>query len=571
MKNKNRKQYEEVGYWESMSDVMTGLLLCVLLVVLLLILYLIRIPDEEHVDTQFGDSYADYYDPDDGGGNWGYPYVIDDDKHEDYPYRPDYKDNESGGGGGTGDGDGDTDGEHEKDYDFEDPDPGIGEGLGLDKTAIFVQIVDGETQSTIKRKGVTYELYSSDDTLQTLSTYYPAKTDYTKYETNADGVFFLPEKIALGSYYLHGLTAVPGYEITDKAAFTVDESRDWSYPYVVTVELYPARNVIRIQMRDRDTGRTVSGGAFNIIAQTDIITLDGTLRFQAGQIVDTVTLDESGYGESRELYMGEYRLVQTVTPEYYAALDESPLVTVQQSSRSGKSATTTISAQRTTMRVTLADALYPAMGLSGATFTLSTGDGTVLRTLTTDAHGQMLLNELQANTTYRLRQTGAGENYTMDLADHTFRVDSRGLIDGEPTAEMRLTNSIVRVAIGVRGKLVSGLVSDESVALYDSEGNLLKIWTSSALEQELEGLAPGEYRLVFNGSVENGRPIIVRQTHEMQHFYLQIWTRSDITMVLIASTVAVGLVALAIVLLVMRRKRKRALGETNDTSMDTEN
>ncbi|MGN0777511.1 MAG: collagen binding domain-containing protein [Aristaeellaceae bacterium] len=563
MKIKNRRQDEAVGYWESMADILIGLLLCVLLIALLLILYLIRIPDEEYVDEHRGDSYADYYDPDNGGGNYGYPLVVDDNHHEDYPYR----DDNGGGGGGGGDG---TDDGHEQDYEFEDPDPGIGEGLGLDKTAVFVQIVDGETQSTIKRSGVTYELYASDDMLQTLSTYYPVRTDYTKYETTADGVFFLPEKIVLGSYYLHGLTAVPGYEATDKAAFTVDESRDWSDPYVVTVELYPARNVIRIQMRDRDTGRKVAGGAFNVIAQTDIVTLDGTLRYHAGQIVDTVTLDDSGYGESMELYMGDYQLVQTVIPEYYAALDESPSVTVQQSSKNGKSATTNVSAQRTTMRVTLVDALYPGMGLAGATFTLSTGDGTVLRTLTTDAQGQLLLNELRANTTYRLRQTGTLTDYTMAQTDATFRVDSKGLIDGEPTAEIHLSNSIVRVAIGVRGKLVSGLVSDESVALYDSEGNLLKIWTSSALEQVLEGLAPGEYRVVFNGRTENGQPIIVRQTEELQSFYLPIWTKGDITAVLVMAVAAAGLIGLLVVLLVMRSRKKRERAQAHHTPPDTE-
>ncbi|MGN0741282.1 MAG: hypothetical protein ACI4L8_01430, partial [Candidatus Fimadaptatus sp.] len=210
MKIKRRKQYEEVGYWESMADILVGLLLLVLLILLLLILYLTRIPDEEYVDDQRGDSYADYHDSDDGGGNFGYPKVVDDGHHNDYDY-PEWRDPDSGGGGGTGTGDG-------EDNDFVDPDPGMGEGEGLDKAAILVQIVDGETQSTIKRSGVTYELYASDDELQTLSTYYPVKTDYTKYETTADGVFFLPEKIVLGSYYLHGLTAVPGYEVTERAA-----------------------------------------------------------------------------------------------------------------------------------------------------------------------------------------------------------------------------------------------------------------------------------------------------------------------------------------------------------------
>ena len=69
MKPKRKRQYGEVDYWESMSDILVGLLLCILLIVLLLILYLLRVPDNENVDDRYGSSYATHYDPNYGGGN----------------------------------------------------------------------------------------------------------------------------------------------------------------------------------------------------------------------------------------------------------------------------------------------------------------------------------------------------------------------------------------------------------------------------------------------------------------------------------------------------------------------
>lgn len=551
MKKGKNRPIEEIHYWESMADILVGLLLCVLLIVLLLILYLIRIPDNAYVDEHDGVSYAEYRDPNDGG-NFGYPLAQEDQHRQDDPYRdPDH------GGGDDGDGDGERDAEPTA-APTREPigDPVIGESVGLDRAAVYVQIVDGETQGTIKRRGVAQELYASDDALQTLSVYYPTKIDYTRFETNEDGVFFLPEKLMPGAYYLHGLTAIAGYDTPQNTPFIIDEARDWSDPFVVTVELYPARNTIRVQLKDRESGKKLSGGAFNVIAQRDVVTLDGTTRCHAGQIVDTIELDGSGYGESVPLYIGEYRLEQTTVPDYYAALEEKPTVTVQKSSQSGRSALTELSQQRTTIRVRLADALYPGQGLAGAGFTLSRGDGTANRTVTTDEGGMIRLDELQANTTYRLRQLSAPEHYRMGSEEYTFRVDSRGYIDGQAETALKLTNEIVRVGIGIRGRLFGGLVSDVNVALYTSDDELLRIWSSSAIEQIFEGLAPGEYKVVVNGNLEGAQRIAVRQTAEMQTYYCVQWTTNDIGALCIAAAIAAGLIALA-ALLIRRRRRQQ--------------
>lgn len=540
MKTKKNRQYEEVSYWQSMADILVGLLLSALLIVLLLILYLMRVPEEEHVDDAYGDTYVVEHDWDAGVA----PQEAEDDHHEDYPYR---QNDNGGGGGGYGDGD---------DHEYDDPDPGVGEELGGDRTAVFVQIVDGETQSTIKRSGVEYELYSDGDALQTLSVYYPVKTDYNKYQTNQDGVFYLPEKILLGDYYLHGLSTIPGYDVTDRASFTVDESRDWDDPFVVTVELYPSRSIIRVQMKDQESGKKLGGGAFNVVAESDIVTLDGTTRYHAGQIVDTIVLDETGYGESVLLYLGQFRLEQTVIPEYYASVDRMPLLTLQRGSQGSRPALTELSAQRTTMRIFVSDALYTGKGLAGASFTLSSGDGSVSRRLTTDEDGWITLNELKTGTTYHLRQTRSLTGYSLDPEDHQFRVDSTGRIDGEAVRELTLTNAIVRLSVGVEGKLFSGLVSDMNVALYTGDGTLVKSWNSSALEEVIEGLEPGEYRVVLNGKEEGATRILVEQTEQVQNVWIRIWTTSDIGALAVLAAVAVGVLVAAALLI--RKKQRRA-------------
>lgn len=546
MRKINKKQSTEMNYWESMADILVSLLLCVLLIVLLLILYLVRIPDEEYVDDAYGNSYVDNYDPDDGGGNFGSPQATNDEHYRDYDYREPDDDGGGGGGGGWGG--------HETPWVTIEPTPTATIGPGQDKTAVFVQVVDGETESTIKQAGVEFELYSTDDMLQTLSVYYPVKIDYTRYETNEDGVFYLPEKLMFGSYYLHALSAIKGYDTSENTSFTIDESRDWPDPFVVTVALYPSRNVIRVQLKDRDSGKSISGGAFNVIASTDIVTLDGTTRYHAGQIVDTIELDENGYGESVQLYLGSYRLEQTTVPEYYAALEEQPMVALQKGSSTGKQPTTELTQQKTAIELTLTDALNRAQGLEGVEFTISGGGGAIRRAKT-DENGRIRFEDLRANTTYRVRQVSALKNYSRDPEVYSFQVDGRGYINGSAEATISLTNEIVRVAIGIKGRLLSGLQSDVNVALYTADDELVKVWSSTALEQSFEGLAPGEYKIAINGKLESAMRIQVRQTEEMQHFYCQVWTTGDIGILCGAAALGAGVIVLIIFLI--RKKRKK--------------
>lgn len=549
-RERKRRYYEEVNYWESMTDALVGLLLCVLLIVLLLILYLMRIPNEEYLDDTMGTSYAEYNDKDDGGGNYG---NAEPDRSEGDTWGHgdgEHDEQQTGGGGGPG-----IDAAP-----YEDPDPGAGEGQGLDKAAVYVQVVDGETGRTIKQKGMEYELYSMGDALQTLSVYYPTRIDYTDYETDGDGVFYLPEKIFLGSYYLHDLTTVEGYDTANQTPFTVERSYDWDDPYVVSVELYPSRSIIRVQLKDQDSGAKLGGASFQVVAAQNITTKDGTTRYTAGQLVDTITLDEQGYGESVPLYLGTYRLQQSIVPAQYAEIAELPEVTLQKRSGDAQPPLTQLSEQKTTVNLALVDALYRGNGLAGVDFLLSVSGGTSRR-LTTDAEGRIELTGMEAGTTYRLRQVNALEHYEKDATEYTLRVDNRGLINGQAVTDMTITNTIIRVAVGVKDKLFRGLVSDVNVALFDSDGTLVKAWNSSALEQVIEGLEPGEYTLVMNGRQQSARQILVQQTADQQGFYLEQWTTADVGLL---AGVAALLIAAAVLLRWVLRKKKQAQQKESD-------
>jgi uncharacterized surface anchored protein len=550
MAKRNRNNVE-VEYWQTLADGMVSLLLMILLILMLLIMYLVRIPDEDFVDIFRGDSYEDYQDQEAGGGN--HANGLQDDEPGDEWEEEDGEDGSGGEGGENGEG-GD-DGEDEGEYD--DPEPGAGEGTGTDRAAVFVQVIDGETGRTIKLKGIEFELYGENSALQVLSTYYPKRIDYQKYETDENGVFYLPEKIPLAGYYLHELTGLPGYDTSENAEFYIDRPYDWNDPYVVTVELYPAKNMIRLQLIDQGNGQAVGGASFDVIAAENIITRDGTTRFKEGEVVASIELDENGYGESRELYLGKYKLRQNTVPELYARITADKEVEIEERTSAESAAVTQLAEEKTSMTVQLVDALYDTVYISDAKFSLHSDDGQVIERMTTDDKGRFTVTNLRKNTTYHIRQDSTVGDYLMDHADHSFTVGSDGLINGSARGNLVLRNRMIRVSIGVRDKLFRGQVSDVNVALRDSDGSVIKNWNTTGLEQTITGLTPGEYKVVLAGDEANEHIIQVQDLTELQSFQFDRWTTVDIGAIFGLTVTVVGMAALLRFLL-KHRKRKKA-------------
>lgn len=235
MKRHRQKPNEEYNFWQPATDMMSGLVFVLVLIIALLGLYLLSdytgYEEASSVSSEGPSSSGTGWNNNDPGG-WYYD-------------------------GGTGDGDGDGNGQ----FDQQIIQTGGGGGYGEDgiKTAVFVEVVDDETERRIPEAGVTFELYRTDTThlqngsLQTLNTYYPEKINYRDYETTEEGVFYLPEKIWQGSYYFHELTEPEGYDAAGDTYYDVNRMYDWPDPYVVQIRLSPCKNIIRIQMNDAET------------------------------------------------------------------------------------------------------------------------------------------------------------------------------------------------------------------------------------------------------------------------------------------------------------------------------
>ena len=569
---RKQEQNEELNFWQPASDIFSALLLILMLIILLLGLYLVQVPENDELDPDLGNSYVeggnDYEDstatpvptifiwiPDGGGGGGGgvetpHPTYIEGgatvslSPSPSVTPTPDLPGGGGGGGGGGGEGGGEGAGEG----------PGDEPDLGL-KSAIYVMLVDAETERTVKEAHVEFELYGENHALQILNSYYPERVTYRFYETTEAGTFYFPEKVQLGNYELHELTEPEGYDAAENIEFALDAVYDWSDPYVVLVPIYPSRNVIRLQMIDAETGRGIPNGTFDIVAAENIITSDGTLRYRVGQTVGEILCDENGYGTSEELYLGSYILRQRDIPRYYVGLPEDLEAQVEKKS-DALPALSTVSSPRTKLTLKLTDEMYPTRGISGAEFSFMPDSSQAEPfEVTTDGTGQLTLSALEKGVTYRITQLSSAKNYLLDSSAYNITVALDGRINGEDEITLELQNRMIRVYIGITDEFSSIQVSNVSLSLFDAGGELVRTWTSTGSAQLFTDLAPGSYSLIKDGDQSTRYSFIILDQGEVQ--YINMLTSYLMHYIIIGASAAFVLIVTVVVILVIRRRRRR--------------
>lgn len=545
---------EDLNVWQPATDMFSGLVLILLLVILLLSLYLVNVLNEDESGTNLGVTTESEGDGigaviareegsggnqnaggTDGGGEGTDPNGSEEADQPDGTTEHDGEtDHDGGGGGGTGTG------------------TGTSPGKGI-KSAVFVEMVDAETDRTIKEEGVQFELYGEGNALQILNVYYPEKISFRNYETTEAGTFYFPEKLLQGQYVVHELTEPEGYDAAENQTFVLDDLYDWPEPFVVKMLLSPSKNVIRIQVNDMQTQAGVGGSTYEVLAKTDVLTQDGTLRFREGEIVDEIVCDENGSGTSNELYLGEYTVREKDIPQYYAGQTQTFDCTVEKKSEA-EAPLNTVEAERSRILLYLTDELYSDRGIEGATFQISADDGTVT-TAVTDASGQIDLEELEKDTTYTIQQLTSSENYGVDTAQYTICVGSDGRMDGDAQKELQLTNRMLRVSIGAASSILGGQRAGAELSLYDADGVLLHTWTTTNAPITFTDLSVGAYYITMDGDEQKHYTFQVSDRVEVQT--VNVGASKILPYVLVGGGIAAVIGVLGISIAALRKHRKK--------------
>ena len=220
--------------------------------------------------------------------------------------------------------------------------------------------VDSETGKTIPYEGAGFEIYDSNGQKISMTFSYPTPTTIDTFYTNSEGYLITPEVLPYGEYSLVEVQAPVGYVLdSTPVSFTVSADNAEEENALTVIKVRKENTAQKGKISVRKTGDiftsvatassaytnengemivnpttytpvfasgNLSGAVFQVIAAEDIITLDGTVRASAGDVVAEITTDENGYAESDLLYLGKYEIKEITAPYGYVQNTESQFV-----------------------------------------------------------------------------------------------------------------------------------------------------------------------------------------------------------------------------------------------------
>ena len=199
----------------------------------------------------------------------------------------------------------------------------------------YVKIVkvDAETGKQIPYAGAGFQIYDSDGNKVTMKYTYPTVTEIDTFYTNIDGFLITPETLSYGKgYSVVEVQAPYGYIIDSTPVYfdiTAENTSEENGVTIVKTEKKntPQKGTITVEKTGEifsnvtaiGDGYTdvngndvalptiyqpeysvngLAGAVFEIYADEDITTPDGTIRYTKDTLVDTITTDEKGTATS---------------------------------------------------------------------------------------------------------------------------------------------------------------------------------------------------------------------------------------------------------------------------------
>lgn len=215
----------------------------------------------------------------------------------------------------------------------------------------YVKIVkvDSETGKQIPYAGAGFQIFAPDRNKVTMKYTYPNFTEIDTFYTNSDGYLITPETLPYGKgYSVVEVQAPYGYVLDSTPIYfdiTAENTSEENGVTIVKTEKKntPQKGTITVEKTGEifsnvtavgggytdENGNdvalptiyqpeySVSGLAsavFEIYANEDITTPDGTVRYKKDTFVDTITTDKKGTATSKQIYLGKYRVVEKTAP-----------------------------------------------------------------------------------------------------------------------------------------------------------------------------------------------------------------------------------------------------------------
>ena len=215
----------------------------------------------------------------------------------------------------------------------------------------YVKIVkvDSETGKQIPYAGAGFQIYDPNDKLVTMTYTYPEVTTIDTFYTNSDGYLITPETLPYGKGYSvvevqapygyildstpvyfdimaentseeNGVTIVKAEKknTPQKGTITVEKTGDIFSNVTAVGGGYTDENgndvVLPTIYQPEYSVSGLSGAVFEIYADEDITTPDGTVRAKKDELVATLKTNTKGTATNKQIHLGKYRVVEKTAP-----------------------------------------------------------------------------------------------------------------------------------------------------------------------------------------------------------------------------------------------------------------
>ena len=369
------------------------------------------------------------------------------------------------------------------------------------KAALQVVKVDESTGQIIKASGATFKIVDEKGKDVEFVDYSPHKVTFTEFTTDENGQFTLPQALKHGDYELVEVKAPEGYLLCDPIPFTVDEYADFEKPLIVKAEDKNIMGKIQLRKIDVETQEPVAGAVYQIYAKEDIVTGDGTVRANAGDLVGTMTTDAQGIALSEELFLGTYLVKEYDAPDGYELDPTEYEVTLAYKDQNTEIVTEELEVtdQPTTVTV-IKKALGKDENLKGVKFQIwneqmdSEIDGGMgmKETYTTDEDGKITVKYL-APGTYCMQEVETIPGYILDETIRKFEVDENGVVIGG--GQITVENDFTKVKISKQDITNGKELPGAELEVRKEDGTVVEAWTSTDKPHLIEALPEGDYVL----------------------------------------------------------------------------
>lgn len=387
-----------------------------------------------------------------------------------------------------------------------------------------LQIVktDAESGLVVPLAGMSFQVLDADRNPVSQEVTYPSPSHIDTFTTDESGCVTLPAPLEPGTYLLREIAAVRPYVVNgEELSFEISSAPDAEPLTVVKFADEQARGRATIKKFcagavDGTCEETLEGAEFDVVAQEDIVSPDGTVRALGGETVDHVETDEHGIAVTDLLYLGSgtarYAFVETEPPAGHVLDDTPHEFTLAYANGETPVVETAVEVSNEPTEVTVnktvlgrGDALPGAVfelwrsedderaddGAGGAV--IGPQEGTATR-VETDEDGRIVLRHLTAGN-YRLREASAPAGYLADTAVRFFTVDGSGLVEGLSSLTFDIADDYTKIDISKRNISDEREIPGAHLAVRDEGGEVVAEWTSTEAEHRIEALPPGSYTL----------------------------------------------------------------------------